>query len=378
MTQTIFLALAAVLLAVGLAAALALRLLRPVAERLADRVARLVQRDQRAAQAAAVQTVVSVAGERMGAEGRVIDRQLAEVKDEMARMSALVRELERDRESKFGDLAGQLRFAGEQTAALADTTSRLREALSGTKARGQWGERMADDVLRLAGFVENVNYRRQRAGEGGGIPDFTFLLPAGQVCHMDVKFPLDNYLRSLDADVDMERLRFRRAFLSDVRGRVRELAKRDYAADERSVDVVLLFIPNEQLYCYIQEHDAALLDEALRSKVVMCSPLTLFAVLAVIRQAADSFTLQQRSQEILGLMGGFTRQWGRFVEQMDKLGRRLEGAQRDYDSLMGARRRQLDRQLERIDDLRTRDGPGGGEAVATGPDSLPWEEAAEA
>ncbi len=378
MTQTIFLALAAVLLAVGLAAALALRLLGPVAERLADRVARLVQRDQRAAQAAAVQTVVSVAGERMGAEGRVIDRQLAEVKDEMARMSALVRELERDRESKFGDLAGQLRFAGEQTAALADTTSRLREALSGTKARGQWGERMADDVLRLAGFVENVNYRRQRAGEGGGIPDFTFLLPAGQVCHMDVKFPLDNYLRSLDADVDMERLRFRRAFLSDVRGRVRELAKRDYAADERSVDVVLLFIPNEQLYCYVQEHDAALLDEALRSKVVMCSPLTLFAVLAVIRQAADSFTLQQRSQEILGLMGGFTRQWGRFVEQMDKLGHRLEGAQRDYDSLMGARRRQLDRQLERIDNLRTRDGPGGGEAVATGPDSLPWEEAADA
>ena len=377
MTQTILLALAAVLLAAGVAAALLLRLLGPAAERMADRVARLVQRDQSAAQAAAVQTVVSVAGERMGAEGRVIDRQLAEVKGEMARMASLVRELERDRESKFGDLAGQLRFAGEQTAALADTTQRLREALSGTKARGQWGERMADDVLRLAGFVENVNYRRQRGGEGGGIPDFTFLLPAGQVCYMDVKFPLDNYLRSLDAEVDMERLRYRRAFLSDVRSRVRELAGRDYAADERSVDVVLLFIPNEQLYCYVQEHDAALLDEALRSKVVMCSPLTLFAVLAVIRQAADSFTLEQRSQEILGLMGGFTRQWGRFVEQMDKLGRRLEGAQRDYDSLMGARRRQLDRQLERIDDLRARDGLAG-DALTTGPDGLPWDEAAEA
>ena len=378
MTETILLALAAVLLAAGVAAALLLRLLGPAAERMADRVARLVQRDQTAAQAAAVQTVVSVAGERMGAEGRVIDRHLAEVRGEMARMAALVRELERDRESKFGDLAGQLRVAGEQTAALADTTQRLREALSGTKARGQWGERMAADVLRLAGFVENVNYRRQRGGEGGGIPDFTFLLPAGQVCYMDVKFPLDNYLRSLDAEVDMERLRYRRAFLSDVRARVRELAGRDYAADERSVDVVLLFIPNEQLYCYVQEHDAPLLDEALRSKVVMCSPLTLFAVLAVIRQAADSFTLEQRSQEILGLMSGFTRQWGRFVEQMDKLGRRLEGAQRDYDSLMGSRRRQLDRQLERIDDLRSRDGLGAGEAVAPGPDGLPWDEAAPA
>ena len=375
MTQTILLVAVAMLLTAGVCAALLLRLLGPAAERLADRVARLVQRDQTAAQAATVQTVVSVAGERLGAEGRVIDGQLAEVRGELASVAALVRELERDRESKFGDLAGQLRFAGEQTAALADTTRRLREALSSSKARGQWGERMADDVLRLAGFVENVNYRRQRSAGDGGIPDFTFLLPAGQVCYMDVKFPLDNYLRCLDADVDLERLRYRRAFLADVRGRVRELAERDYSAAERSVDVVLLFIPNEQLYCYVQEHDPALLDEALRSKVVMCSPLTLFAVLAVIRQAADSFTLEQRSQEILGLMSGFTRQWGRFVDQMDKLGRRLEGAQRDYDALVGARRRQLERQLERIEDLRAREGPALGNATDAGPP--PWGEVAE-
>ena len=325
---------------------------------------------------AAVQTVVDVAGERLGAEGRAIDRQLGDVRGELARMSALVRELERDRESKFGDLAGQLRFAGEQTAVLADTTRRLREALSSTKARGQWGERMADDVLRLAGFVENVNYRRQRGGEAGGIPDFTFLLPAGQVCYMDVKFPLDNYLRSLDTEVEFERLRYRRAFLADVRDRVRELARREYAAAERSVDVVLLFIPNEQLYCYVQEHDAALLDDALRSKVVLCSPLTLFAVLAVIRQAADSFTLEQRSQEILDVLGGFSRQWGHFVEQMDKLGRRLEGAQRDYDALVGARRRQLERQLERVDGLRA--GAARISGDDGGPDGGPWEEVAEA
>jgi len=128
MTQTILVVAAAVLLAASVCAALLLRLLGPAAERLADRVARLVQRDQAAAQAAAVQTVASVAGERLGAEGRVIDGQLAQVRGELANVAALVRDLERDRESKFGDLAGQLRFAGEQTAALADTTQRLREA----------------------------------------------------------------------------------------------------------------------------------------------------------------------------------------------------------------------------------------------------------
>ena len=57
--------------------------------------------------------------------------------------------------------------SGPQVQDLTETTQSLREALSSTKARGQWGERMAEDVLRLAGFVEGVNYRKQHAIAGG-------------------------------------------------------------------------------------------------------------------------------------------------------------------------------------------------------------------
>ena len=52
--------------------------------------------------------------------------------------------------------------------------------------------------------------------------------------HMDVKFPLDNYVRYLEADNDLERKRYRDQFLRDVRDRVKELTTRGYldAADE--------------------------------------------------------------------------------------------------------------------------------------------------
>ena len=104
--------------------------------------------------------------------------------------------MERERREHVGALSGQLREAGRQTQVLAETTQSLREALSSTTARGQWGERMAEDVLRLAGFVDGVNYRRHQPMPGsGGIPDYTFLLPQGLSLHMDVKFPLNNYLR---------------------------------------------------------------------------------------------------------------------------------------------------------------------------------------
>ncbi|MGI8776893.1 MAG: DNA recombination protein RmuC [Acidimicrobiales bacterium] len=363
--------LALVLVTAALAAVAMLRHERDRARRVVSETALHHRSDQ----AAIVEAVIAVANERLGAhralEAReldaskaLIDRELGEVRGELARVTELMRVLERDRERKFGDLAGQLRFTGEQTAALAETTRQLRQALSSTKARGQWGERMADDVLRLAGMIDGVNYRKQRGVEGGGVPDFTFLLPAGQVCYMDVKFPLDNYVRFVEADADLDRQRHKKAFLRDVRHRVAELAERDYSAGEDAVDVVLLFIPNEQLSCFIQEHDAGVLDEAIRRNIVLCSPLTLFAVLAVIRQAADNFVLEQRSKEVLGLLGGFSRQWGSFVDQMDKLGRRLDGAQRDFESLAGTRRRQLQRQLDRIDDLRLHGGASTAEVVA--------------
>jgi len=304
------------------------------------------------------------------ADVRLLDQRLGAVQTELARMTGLVRSLERDRAEQLGLLSGQLRATGEQTRHLAETTRQLREALASSRARGQWGERMADDVLRLAGFVEHVNYVRQRAIPGRGtVPDYTFLLPRGRVVHMDVKFPLDNYLRCVNADSAEEAERHRRAFLRDVRDRIRELGERGYDDGDDAVDCVLLFIPNEQLAAFIQEHDPGLLDEALRAKVVCCSPLTLFAVLAVIRQAVDAFALQRRSADILAHLSAFTREWERFVTQMDRVETHLDRARRAFDDLLTTRRRSLERPLERLADLRRdpaagADGGGPGSAAA--------------
>lgn len=291
--------------------------------------------------------------EELDGKKSLIDQQLEAMTGELGKVGELVQELERDRANKFGQLTSQLQLQSEGLAALTETTQSLRQALSSTKARGQWGERMAEDVLRLAGLLENVNYRKQRAIDGGGVPDFTFFLPQGQSLHMDVKFPLDNYLRFLEAASDLERERYRKDFLKDVRQRLKELTTRDYVDPGRgTVDCVLLFIPNEQVYAFIQEQDRALLDDALRNKVVFCSPLTLYAVLAVVRQAVDNFRLEQTSKEILTLLNGFAKQWEKFVEQMDKVGRSLTTAGNAFGELEHTRRRMLERELDKIEALR--------------------------
>jgi DNA recombination protein RmuC len=299
-----------------------------------------------------------IGSKELDAKKGLIDQQLKQMTSKLEDVSKVMGELEKDRVRKFGELASQLTIANQQSAALMQTTNLLREALASTKARGQWGERMAEDVLRLAGFIEDVNYFKQKSiDEARSRPDFTFLLPRDLKLNMDVKFPLDNYVRFLETDTDTEKTRFRNDFLRDVKNRVKEVTSREYINPEQNtVDYVLLFIPNEQIYSFIHEQDSSILDEGIKNRVIFCSPITLFAVLAVIRQAVDNFALEKTSNEILSLLGSFKNQWNEFLKKMDLLGKRIADAQKEYEALSTTRRRQLERPLNKIDDLRTQRG----------------------
>jgi DNA recombination protein RmuC len=291
-------------------------------------------------------------GSELDGKKSLIDQQLVTMTGELDKVTELVRQLDGGQRKAYGELSNELRRQHEGIAALSEHTQQLREVLASSKARGQWGERMAEDVLRLAGLLEGVNYRKQHTLESAGRPDYTFLLPNGRVMHMDVKFPLDNYVRHLEADNDLERKQFRDQFLRDVRDRVKELMTRGYLAGDDTVDCLLMFIPNEQVYGFVQENDRSILDDALRNKIVVCSPLTLYAVLAVVRQAVDNFQLERTSSEILGLLGEFSRQWEKYSAQLEKVQQRFEQVAREYSGLMTTRHRALQRPLDKIEHLR--------------------------
>jgi DNA recombination protein RmuC len=318
-----------------------------------------------------VDLVIKLAADKLGDQSDAANRQLdlrnqlieekvsylsAGMTDGLNRLGTLVADLQKEQAQQRGDLSAKLTEATRQTSDLAASTQSLRQVLASPKARGQWGERMADDVLRMAGLVEGVNYRRQTGVSGGGIPDVTFLLPQGRVLHMDVKFPIDNYVRAVEATTDTDAKAATTAFLRDVRQRIKELTARDYIDPASTLDHVLAFIPNESVYSFIHEHDPEMVDVALRQKVVLCSPFTLFAVLAVIRQSMDAYRLERTSDEILTCLGGFTKEWVKFSDHVDKLGTQMERSQKVYEELAGVRRRVLQRKLDQVEDLRTRRG----------------------
>jgi DNA recombination protein RmuC len=318
-------------------------------------------------------------GERdLDGKKKLIDQTLENLRSDLRKMTDQVSGFEKDRVQKFGELSAHLVRSAEQTSRLQETANHLHQALASTKTRGQWGERMADDVLRLAGFVEGINYLRQKVLDAASSrPDYTFNLPQGLKVNMDVKFPLSSYLRYLECENDVERDAHKARFLKDVRLRVKEVTTRDYInPEDKTLDYVLVFIPNEQVYAFINQNDPGLIDEALRNKVILCSPFTLFAILAIIRQSLDNFSMEKTAADMLRLVNAFKKEWEKFADSMEKMGEKLEAARREYQALTTTRHNKLDKSIQKIEDMRRQKGID--EEIALGEGEVPALEAGDA
>mgnify|MGYP001330712141 CR=1 FL=1 len=249
-------------------------------------------------------------------------------------------------------LTGNLETSSKETQKLQESTSKLREILSSSQKRGQWGERMVEDILDFIGFMKDKNYVKQSQVESGEKPDYTFLLPKEKKLNMDVKFPLASYERYINSELEEEREAHRKEFLKDVKYHIKDVAGRNYVNPaEGTVDYVLLFIPNESIYGFINQEDTDLIDYALNKKVLLCSPLTLYAMLSLIYQATRNFAMEEKATEVMNLLDTFRLQWVKYVEVMDKMGRSLETAKKDYDTLVSTRKNQLEKPLTQIEEI---------------------------
>ena len=226
--------------------------------------------------------------------------------------------------------------------------------LSSSQARGQWGERLVTDILDFIGLVEGINYSKQsQLTNNTQRPDFTFFLPDNTSLNMDVKFPLTHYENYISSSSELDRKSEKKAFLRDVRNRIKEVSKRSYINPEGgTVDYVLLFIPNESVYSFLNQEDLSLIDFSLKNKILLCSPITLYAILSLIRQAVSNFSMEKKASEVQELVGVFRKQWDNFIAKIDSIGKTLTSLTNHYEDLRGPRLRAVEKPMEKIEDLQ--------------------------
>lgn len=225
----------------------------------------------------------------------------------------------------------------EAEAKLTKDAESLTRALTGdSKAQGDWGEIVLERVLETAGLTEGREYDLQvnHVDEEGGRkrPDALVYLPGNRVVIVDAKCSLTAFVEAMRAETDEGRQAALDAHVASVRTHVKSLSGKSYqdVVKERTLDIVLLFVPNEAAFHAAIGRDTSIYEEAFRQRVVLCSPTTLLAALQLISHVWRSEKQNQNAQKIAEEAGKLLEKLGAFVEDLDDVGERLGQAQASF------------------------------------------------
>jgi DNA recombination protein RmuC len=261
------------------------------------------------------------------------------------------------------DLARQLGTLGEQSQRIGDLAKdigSLQDLLRAPKARGGFGEllleRLLHDVLPESAYEIQYTYR-----DGSRVD--AIVRYAGRIVPIDAKFPNESWTALTGAGDEADRRGKRRAFLAQVRRHVDAVAKYVSPADS-TIDYALMYIPSESVYYDVilreDEGETNLASYCADRRVIPASPNTLLAYLQVVALGVRGLAMQERTRELQQGIASVRREFERFVELHDQLGRHLENATKKFDETDRA----LSRASGAIETLAQAPIAAGGEQVA--------------
>jgi DNA recombination protein RmuC len=217
----------------------------------------------------------------------------------------------------------------------------LASALKGqSKTRGAWGEMVIERILEMSGLEEGREYEKQFSAqtEAGGrrFPDFVVHLPGGRDIVIDAKVPLLAYLRAAEATDDGLRTAALAEHLTAVRTHVRDLAGKDYAGlyGIKSLDFVLLCVPNESAYVDALRAAPGLFEEAFEKKIVLVAPSNLWPTLRAVENMWRLERQNVNAAEIARRAGDFYDKLKGFVDDLMEIRRQIDKAAASHDAAM--------------------------------------------
>lgn len=264
-----------------------------------------------------------------------------------------IRDLERDRNRQYGEVTKAVEEHRRWTEKLQVSAEQLNRVLSNNQMRGEWGEMAAERILESGGLVEGKHYTKQTQLGTGTRPDIILHLPGQKKVCVDVKFPFASLQALSQTKHPQEQKRLLGEFEQAVKGRIKEITSRDYISEEEgTLDFVILFIPSEMVFGFVNKNYPQVVDGAFAKRVVMASPHSFFAIVRMVYQAHRNFDYEQNIKEILRVVEEFVKDFRRFKDEFAGFGDGLQKLQTAYDQITATRYKKLDLRFRQIEDYR--------------------------
>ena len=256
-------------------------------------------------------------------------------------------------------LKAEIAQLSKRSEAISQEAVSLTKALKGdTQLQGAWGEMILENILERSGLREGEEYETQahRTGtEGERLrPDVVVRIPGGKTLVIDSKVSLVAYNDAVNAETDEQAFAARKRHLTSIKNHINTLSAKGYqAAEDSTVDYVILFVPIEGALSEALREDPALTEYALERNITIATPTTLMMALKTI---ANVWAVERRNKNaelIADRAGKLYDKVSGFVQSIEKVGERLGMAQDSYDQAFNQLSKGRGNVISQVEALRT-------------------------
>ena len=225
---------------------------------------------------------------------------------------------------------------------MTDETRALTNALKGeSKTQGDWGELVLETILENSGLRKGEEYLVQDThtiSDGSRLqPDVVIRLPESKHLVIDSKVSITAYTRYMQADDEATKTSELNSHVQSIRQHIQGLSSKNYQDlyGVGSIDFVLMFIPIEPAFLSAMRHAPEIYQDALKKNIVIVCPSTLLATVRTVAHLWRQEYQNKNAQEIARQCAMLYDKFVGFVEDLDKVGLRLEQAQSSYTDAVG-------------------------------------------
>lgn len=290
-----------------------------------------------------------------GAEGE-FGKMLKPIQETFGQFQKKVDEIQKMSTEDRAKLEEQIRGVSESVRKTESAAGKLANALSTTRHGGRWGEETLRNVLEMSGLSPYADFTEQTSSDtdkGKIRPDVIVRMPGGRELVIDSKVSLDDYLAASNETDPLKRQAHLAAHAAKVRAHVTGLARKDYWKNfSDRVDFVAMFMPGENFYAAVLEHDREIFDFAAKNSVIIVTPSTLIALAKAVAYGWRQEQAARNAEQAVELGRELYQRLSVMTGHMSKVGDNLDKAVDSYNSLVGSYERKVMPQVRKFEELQ--------------------------
>lgn len=267
-----------------------------------------------------------------------LDRNIKEMKEAFEAQKKSQTEESTSIRTQFAETVRHLK---EQTETIGNKAETLASALKGkNKMQGIFGETILENILKAEGLREGHDYDAEfwlRDKKGNIImneetgkkmrPDFALHFPDDTDILIDSKVSLSALSDYFEAETDEQRADASRRNLESIQNHIKELTGKEYqkyVIGRKTLDYVIMFIPNYGAYQLAKQEDPEVFAEAFKQNILITTEETLIPFLRLIRTAWVQMEQMENITEIVKAAEDMVERVGLFCRYNSALEKNLQ------------------------------------------------------